>query len=64
VLRTLLIRLGDPGISPFAKESPEKAKLAAAFLDKDCAGARGLSEGEIAELKKIRDGAPPPAPKP
>jgi hypothetical protein len=38
--------------------------LAATLLDKDCAGARGLSDAEIASLKAIRDGASPPAPKP
>lgn len=54
VLRTLLRRL-DPDISPFASISPEKAKLAAAFLAPDCAGARGLSEAEIAKVKAIRD---------
>jgi Pentapeptide repeats (8 copies) len=63
VLQALLNRLGDAGISPFAADSPETPKLAAAFLDKDCAGARGLSEGEIAKLASIRDRAPP-APKP
>ena len=36
---------------PFRYDSPEKAKLAAAFLDKDCAGARGLSEVDKAFLK-------------
>lgn len=50
--------------SKFSADSPEKAKLAAAFLAKDCAGARGLSEAEIAKLKAIRDSAAPPAPKP
>jgi uncharacterized protein YjbI with pentapeptide repeats len=53
---------------PFGKDSPEKRKLAADFLDKDCAGARGLSDGEIAtSLKAIRDRAEPfplPLPKP
>jgi uncharacterized protein YjbI with pentapeptide repeats len=68
VLRALLGRL-DGNAWPFPKESPEKespekAKLAATFLDKDCAGARGLSEGEIAKLASIRDRAPPPSPKP
>jgi hypothetical protein len=48
----------------FAANSPEVPKLAAAFLDKDCAGASGISEAEIAELKAIRDRARPPAPKP
>jgi hypothetical protein len=56
VLRTLLVRL-DGDESPFAKDSPEKPKLAAAFLDKGCAGARGLSKAEIATLKAIRDRA-------
>jgi len=66
VLRGLLARLGNPRYwySPFASDSPETPKLAAAYLDKDCAGARGLSEAEIARLKAIRDRAPPPAPKP
>jgi hypothetical protein len=53
----------DSTESPFASDSPEKPNLAAAFLDKDCAGARGLSVAEIADLKAIRDRAPPPAPK-
>jgi hypothetical protein len=63
VLRALFARLDDP-YSPFGNDSPEKVKLAAAFLDKDCAGARGLSDDEITEIKVIRDSAPPPAPKP
>jgi hypothetical protein len=61
VVRKLLRRLDDPEISPFAVNSPELPKLAAAFLDKDCAGARGLSEDEIAKLKEIAATAPPPA---
>ncbi len=67
MLRALLHWLANPDntvISPIAADSPEKPKLAAAFLDKDCAGARGLSEGEIAKLKAIRDSVPPPAPRP
>jgi uncharacterized protein YjbI with pentapeptide repeats len=51
--------------SPFTDDSPEPAKLAAAFLDtENCPGARGLGEAEIAKLKEIRDRAPPPTPKP
>lgn len=64
VLRALLSRLDDPEESGLGADSPEKAKLAVAFLDKDCAGARGLSEAEIAKLKAISARAPPPAPKP
>jgi hypothetical protein len=60
--RALLHRLDDPDRSTFALDSPEVPKLA--FLDKDCAGARGLSEAEIAKVKAIRDRAPSPAPKP
>ena len=37
----------------FANDSPEVPKLAAAFLAPDCAGARGLTDGEIAKLKAI-----------
>ncbi len=79
VVRWLLFRLENSNTSvisvsfrdisfsisfPFTQDSPEVPKLAAAFLHKDCAGARGLSEAEIAKLKAIRDRAPPPAPKP
>jgi hypothetical protein len=49
--------------SPFGEDSPEVPTLAAKFLDKDCAGARGLSQAEIAKLKEIAAKAPPPAPK-
>jgi hypothetical protein len=62
VLRGLLDQLGYT--DRFAEHSPEVPKLAAAFLDKDCAGARGLSETEIAKLTEIRDRAPPQAAKP
>jgi hypothetical protein len=49
---------------PFAGDSREVPTLAAAFLDTEhCAGARGLSEDEIAELKAIRDSTRPPASK-
>jgi uncharacterized protein YjbI with pentapeptide repeats len=64
VLRGLLHLLDDPSASPFASDSPEKSKLAAAFLDKDCAGARGLSEASITKLKEIAAPAAPQAPKP
>jgi uncharacterized protein YjbI with pentapeptide repeats len=47
-------------VHSFGASSPEKAKLAAAFLDKDCAGARGLSEDDITKLKAIHDRAQPP----
>ncbi len=63
VLRALLRRLEIPSHSPFAEDSPEVPKLAAAFLKPDCAGARGLSEAEIAKLKALAAKAPPPAPK-
>ena len=49
---------------PFAKDSPEVPKLADKFLAPDCAGAGGLSEAEIANLKAIAARAAPQAPKP
>jgi hypothetical protein len=52
----------SPFYSSFGRDSPEVPTLAAAFLDNDCAGARGLSEAEIARLKEIAAKAPP-APK-
>jgi hypothetical protein len=61
VLRSLLGRLD--GDSPFAKDSPDVPKLASAFIDKDCAGGRGISEAEIAKLKEIAAKAPAPVPK-
>lgn len=67
VVRAFIQRLDDtnPDISPFAPDSPEPAKLAAAFLDMEhCPGAEGLTAAEIAKLKEIRDRAPPLAPKP
>lgn len=44
--------------SPFADDSPEKPRLAAAFLKGDCAGARGLSDADRAKLMELRDRAP------
>ncbi len=45
----------------FEKNSSQEAEVAAAFLDETkCPGARGLSEENKAELREIRDGAPPP----
>jgi hypothetical protein len=38
--------------------------LAAAFLDEHCAGARGLSDADIATLKEIAAPAAPQAQKP
>jgi uncharacterized protein YjbI with pentapeptide repeats len=65
VLRALLRRLDDRDISPFASISPERAKLAADFLDEShCLGAHGLSEADRAKLKKIAATGTPPAPKP
>jgi uncharacterized protein YjbI with pentapeptide repeats len=53
------------GVNLFGAASPEVVpKLAAAFLAPDCAGARGLSEAEIAKLKAIAATAAPQAPKP
>ena len=52
MLQKLLARLDNPNPPPFDEHSQEGPKLAAAFLDKDCAGARGLSEVEIATLKE------------
>jgi hypothetical protein len=43
-------------------EGSEGPALAAAFLKEDCAGARGLTEAQKAELKAIRDRAPAPGP--
>lgn len=64
VLQAILPRLDESDVSPFAPRSPEKAKLAAAFLDTEhCPGARGLSQDEIAKLKAIRDRANPQEPK-
>ena len=39
---------------PFSDNSPEPAKLAAAFLDERCEGARGLSDSAKAILVKLR----------
>jgi hypothetical protein len=58
-----LLKLDNPKVSPFTPDSPEVPKLAAAFLDKDCPGAHGLSRDEIEKLKAIVAKAPPPAPK-
>jgi hypothetical protein len=49
-------------VGPFSQDSPERPKLAAAFLDEaHCAGADGLSEADKAKLKEI---AAPAAPQP
>ncbi|MGH6837283.1 MAG: pentapeptide repeat-containing protein [Methylocella sp.] len=61
VVRALLARTDE---LLFPSSAPEVRKVATAFLDKDCAGARGLLEDEIARLKEIRDRTPLPAPKP
>jgi hypothetical protein len=46
----------------FKKEASAKAKLASAFLKPDCAGAKGLTDEEIAKLKAIaKQGEPPKA---
>jgi hypothetical protein len=51
--------------SPFAIDSLEKPKLAAAFLDEaHCAGAHGLSEADKAKLEEIAATGAPQAPKP
>ncbi len=43
----------------FAQELPETRALAAAFLsERECPGARGLSEKDKAKLRDIRDRAP------
>ena len=55
---------------PFSANSPEPAKLAAAFLSDTCEGARGLSDSDKAILLKLRGPvaatprSPPPAPAP
>jgi uncharacterized protein YjbI with pentapeptide repeats len=66
VVGSLISRLAEDHTwtSPFAENSPEVPKLAAAFLDKDCAGAHGLSDDDIAKLKEIAARAAPQAPKP
>jgi hypothetical protein len=61
VLRGLLARLKVD--SPFAGDSREVSKLAAAFLDEaHCPGAHGLSETDKAKLNAIHDRSPPPVP--
>jgi hypothetical protein len=61
VARALLKRISGS----FEDDSPEPAKLAAAFLDdKNCPGARGLAAEEKAALKEIRESAPAPVHKP
>jgi hypothetical protein len=62
VLRRLIDRLDDE--STFEQDSPEKQKLAADFLAKDCLGAHGLSGDEIATLKEIAAPPAPQSPKP
>jgi uncharacterized protein YjbI with pentapeptide repeats len=64
VLRGLLRRWDKPGLLPFGNDSPEVPKLAAAFLDKDCVGAHGLTEADKAKLKAIAAPAAPQAPNP
>jgi uncharacterized protein YjbI with pentapeptide repeats len=65
VFHGLVGQLSHPMSSPFENNSQSKLRLAAAFLDPSrCPGARGLSYWEKTELEKLRDGAPPPAPKP
>jgi hypothetical protein len=63
LLRALLDRMWSI-VGPFGNDSPEVPKLAAAFLDKDCAGAHGLSESDKARLKALAAPAAPQAPKP
>ncbi len=50
----------------FSANSPEPAKLAAAFLSEACEGARGLSDADKATLVKLRGpvAATPPSPPP
>ncbi len=48
--------LGRP--DPFSANSPEPAKLAAAFLSDACEGARGLSDADKAILLKLRGPVP------
>lgn len=53
---------GSPGVprffhglhDPFSANSPEPAKLAAAFLSNTCEGARGLSDADKAILLQLR----------
>ena len=61
MIRALLHQL-SLDLSPFDEQSPEPPKLALTFLDEEhCPGARGLTDAERVELKRIRD--PSPAPK-
>ena len=64
VLRALIARLSRYD-SPFRDQSDAAKALAADFLNEaQCPGARGLSEADKADLKKIRDAPAPEAPKP
>ena len=62
VLHGLIAQLNDPFDSPLRGQSDAAKDLAAAFLDENCAGARGLSEADKAKLKKIAAAAEPQAP--
>jgi hypothetical protein len=65
VLHGLAAQLSNTLISPFRDQSEEAKSLAFDLLDEaHCAGARGLSEADKAELKKIATPAAPQAPKP
>jgi hypothetical protein len=60
VLHALIAQLSRPFISPFRHQSDAAEALAAGFLDEaHCPGARGLSESDKAELKKIAAPAAP-----
>ena len=52
--------------NPFTQDSPQPARLAAAFLAETCKGARGLPAEDIARLQRLRGPAttaPPPSAK-
>ena len=41
-------------VSPSAPPMPDRAKLAAAFLEETCEGAQGLSDNDAAALRSLR----------
>jgi hypothetical protein len=58
VVRSFIRRLSDP----FYAGNPDPAQLAAAFLSKGCAGAKGLAPDELVESQRWQSPAPQPAP--
>jgi uncharacterized protein YjbI with pentapeptide repeats len=59
VLHALIVRLSGY-YPPFRDDSDQPKALVQNFLDKDCHGARGLSEDDKARLKKLAPQAPKP----